>query len=96
MKNYLAVLLCMIFLLGSLSGCIGNDESMESSTDESDDPSPTDSGSDTDSGSNTTTGTTDTTNSTDSPPVEDDSPYDVICPDGTNETIQWGLSLIHI
>lgn len=90
MKNYLAVLLCMIFLLGSLSGCIGNDESMGSSTDESDDSSPTDSGSDTDSGSNNTTGTTDTTNSTDSPPVEDDSPYDVICPDGTNETIQWG------
>ena len=41
----------MIFLLGSLSGCIGNDESMEFSTDES-----------------------------------GDSP-DVICPNGTNETI---------
>lgn len=77
MNKHLAVLMCLIFLMAPLSGCFGtSEESVTDNTSIVDDASFDE---------NITNGG----NEGDQPkPVF--SPYDVVCPDGTNETIQWG------
>ena len=73
----IAVFLSMLVLLGPLSGCFGTSEvSVTDNTSIVDDASFDEN-------------ITNVGNEDDQPtPVF--SPYDVVCPDGTNETIQWG------
>ncbi|MDB3858855.1 hypothetical protein N9289_02450 [Candidatus Poseidonia sp.] len=81
MTRILASFLCVIFILGPLAGCIANDESSEPSDDAS--TSTTGDG---------TNGTSLPDTTPDTPAEPAPSPYDVVCPDGTNETIQWGVA----
>ncbi|MBT3441784.1 MAG: hypothetical protein HN439_06695, partial [Euryarchaeota archaeon] len=77
MIKHLAVLMCLIFLMAPLSGCFGtSEESVTDNTSIVDDASFDE---------NITNG-----GNEDDQPNPVFSPYDVVCPDGTNETIQWG------
>ena len=84
----IAIFICLVFLITPLSGCIGASED-EVSNDST-------VGNDASSNEGTTDGSTENQSSeTESPNSEttepESSPYDVVCPDGSNETIQWGV-----
>lgn len=84
----IAIFICLVFLIAPLSGCIGASED-EVSNDST-------VGNDASSNEGTTDGSTENQSSeTESPNSEttepESSPYDVVCPDGSNETIQWGV-----
>ena len=77
MLKQLAVLMCLTFLMAPLSGCLGATE--EVVADNTSNPD------DTSSDESIIVVQNDST-----PTGPEPSPYDVVCPDGTQETIQWG------
>ena len=84
----IAIFICLVFLIAPLSGCFGASED-----DVSNDSTV---GNDASSNEGTTDGSSENQSSeSESPNSEttepESSPYDVICPDGSNESIQWGV-----
>ena len=77
MLKQLAVLMCLTFLMAPLSGCLGATEEVVADNNSNAD--------DTSSDESIIVVQNDST-----PTEPEPSPYDVVCPDGTQETIQWG------
>ena len=78
MMKRLAVFMCITFLMAPLSGCFGTTEDAVTDNNSSE--------------NDTTLDESTIVEQNETTPAEPEStPYDIICPDGSNETIQWGV-----